>query len=198
MFCLLVISSYGTYSLGCPFRERQLAIASRGSYYSLKAPQQMGDSWFRSNMAHSYLATLFNLLLYVIHMFTLINHGELSLWIFFSIYIHLCTSTFFKFYLYNVLCFRGNISLLKLMFKMFTQFHNFMEVCMACWIWPNKWLNYYVFFALVSCKISSSHWSSNNIQVEYLPVVYPPEIKQENALHFAEDVSMFNSNKFLI
>ncbi|XP_066378532.1 lysophospholipid acyltransferase LPEAT2-like [Miscanthus floridulus] len=44
----------------------------------------------------------------------------------------------------------GNISLLKLMFKMFTQFHNFMEV-------------------------------------EYLPVVYPPEIKQENALHFAED-----------
>ncbi|XP_066370895.1 lysophospholipid acyltransferase LPEAT2-like [Miscanthus floridulus] len=46
----------------------------------------------------------------------------------------------------------GNISLLKLMFKMFTQFHNFMEV-------------------------------------EYLPVVYPPEIKQENALHFAEDTS---------
>ncbi|XP_066376129.1 lysophospholipid acyltransferase LPEAT2-like isoform X2 [Miscanthus floridulus] len=44
----------------------------------------------------------------------------------------------------------GNISLLKLMFKMFTQFHNFMEV-------------------------------------EYLPVVYSPEIKQENALHFAED-----------
>ncbi|KAG2614177.1 hypothetical protein PVAP13_4KG374100 [Panicum virgatum] len=46
----------------------------------------------------------------------------------------------------------GNISLLKLMFKMFTQFHNFMEV-------------------------------------EYLPVVYPPEIKQENALHFAENTS---------
>ncbi|BAF20470.1 lysophospholipid acyltransferase LPEAT2 [Oryza sativa Japonica Group] len=46
----------------------------------------------------------------------------------------------------------GNISLGKLMFKMFTQFHNFMEV-------------------------------------EYLPVVYPPEIKQENALHFAENTS---------
>uniref|UniRef100_K3XX94 Phospholipid/glycerol acyltransferase domain-containing protein n=1 Tax=Setaria italica TaxID=4555 RepID=K3XX94_SETIT len=46
----------------------------------------------------------------------------------------------------------GNISLLKLMFKMFTQFHNFMEV-------------------------------------EYLPVVYPPEIKQENALHFAENTN---------
>jgi len=36
------------------------------------------------------------------------------------------------FILYLILCFRGNISLLKLMFKMFTQFHNFMEVCMAC------------------------------------------------------------------
>ncbi|KAL6603299.1 hypothetical protein ACP70R_043660 [Stipagrostis hirtigluma subsp. patula] len=46
----------------------------------------------------------------------------------------------------------GNISLGKLMFKMFTQFHNFMEV-------------------------------------EYLPVVYPPEIKQQNALHFAENTS---------
>ncbi|KAL6873912.1 hypothetical protein ACP4OV_013994 [Aristida adscensionis] len=46
----------------------------------------------------------------------------------------------------------GNISLGKLMFKMFTQFHNFMEV-------------------------------------EYLPVTYPPEIKQENALHFAENTS---------
>ncbi|XP_051199402.1 lysophospholipid acyltransferase LPEAT2 [Lolium perenne] len=46
----------------------------------------------------------------------------------------------------------GNISLIKLMFKMFTQFHNFMEV-------------------------------------EYLPIVYPPEIKQENALHFAENTS---------
>ncbi|KAL5199667.1 hypothetical protein ABZP36_020870 [Zizania latifolia] len=46
----------------------------------------------------------------------------------------------------------GNISLGKLMFKMFTQFHNFMEV-------------------------------------EYLPVVCPPEIKQENALHFAENTS---------
>ncbi|KAL5225622.1 hypothetical protein ABZP36_012261 [Zizania latifolia] len=46
----------------------------------------------------------------------------------------------------------GNISLGKLMFKMFTQFHNFMEV-------------------------------------EYLPVIYPPEIKQENALHFAENTS---------
>ncbi|KAK3131256.1 hypothetical protein QOZ80_6BG0504130 [Eleusine coracana subsp. coracana] len=46
----------------------------------------------------------------------------------------------------------GNISLLKLMFKMFTQFHNFMEV-------------------------------------EYLPVVFPPEIKQENVLHFAENTS---------
>lgn len=46
----------------------------------------------------------------------------------------------------------GNISLGKLMFKMFTQFHNFMEV-------------------------------------EYLPIVYPPEIKQENALHFAENTS---------
>ncbi|KAG2608474.1 hypothetical protein PVAP13_4NG331200 [Panicum virgatum] len=49
----------------------------------------------------------------------------------------------------------GNISLLKLMFKMFTQFHNFMEV-------------------------------------EYLPVVYPPEIKQENALHFAENANCSN------
>jgi len=38
------------------------------------------------------------------------------------------------------------------MFKMFTQFHNFMEV-------------------------------------EYLPIVLPPEIKQENALHFAENTS---------
>lgn len=46
----------------------------------------------------------------------------------------------------------GNISLVALMFKMFTQFHNFMEV-------------------------------------EYLPIVYPPEIKQENALHFAENTS---------
>uniref|UniRef100_A0A453SLP2 Phospholipid/glycerol acyltransferase domain-containing protein n=1 Tax=Aegilops tauschii subsp. strangulata TaxID=200361 RepID=A0A453SLP2_AEGTS len=46
----------------------------------------------------------------------------------------------------------GNISLIALMFKMFTQFHNFMEV-------------------------------------EYLPIVYPPEIKQENALHFAENTS---------
>jgi len=27
------------------------------------------------------------------------------------------------------------------------------------------------------------------MQVEYLPVVYPPEIKQENALHFAENTS---------
>jgi len=29
----------------------------------------------------------------------------------------------------------------------------------------------------------------NFMEVEYLPVVYPPEIKQENALHFAEDTS---------
>ena len=36
------------------------------------------------------------------------------------------------------------------------------------------------------------------MQVEYLPVVYPPEIKQENALHFAENVNIFISNIFVI
>ena len=154
----------------------------------------MGDSWFLSNMAHSYLATLFNLLLSIIHMCTLINHGELSLWIFFSIDILLFVASTFNL----VLCFRGNISLLKLMFKMFTQFHNFMEVCMACWICPSKCLNcHHVLLAPAPYTISSSDGSSN-MQVEYLPVVYPPEIKQENALHFAENVNIFISNKFVI
>lgn len=36
---------------------------------------------------------------------------------------------------------RGNISLAKLMFRMFTQFHNFMEVCCPCWVWT---LGYYI------------------------------------------------------
>ena len=102
------------------------------------------------------------------------------------------------FILYLILCFRGNISLLKLMFKMFTQFHNFMEVCMACWICPSKCLNcHHVLLAPAPYTISSSDGSSN-MQVEYLPVVYPPEIKQENALHFAENVNIFISNIFVI
>ncbi|XP_020243252.1 lysophospholipid acyltransferase LPEAT2 isoform X2 [Asparagus officinalis] len=46
----------------------------------------------------------------------------------------------------------GQISLAKLMFRMFTQFHNFMEV-------------------------------------EYLPLIAPLEIKQESAVHFAERTS---------
>ncbi|KAJ6836831.1 lysophospholipid acyltransferase LPEAT2 isoform X1 [Iris pallida] len=46
----------------------------------------------------------------------------------------------------------GNISLAKLMFRMFTQFHNFMEV-------------------------------------EYLPIIFPLESKQESAVHFAERTS---------
>ncbi|KAM7275285.1 hypothetical protein ACFE04_017151 [Oxalis oulophora] len=46
----------------------------------------------------------------------------------------------------------GNISLVKLMFRMFTQFHNFMEV-------------------------------------EYLPVVTPPENEKENIIRFAERTS---------
>ena len=36
------------------------------------------------------------------------------------------------------------------------------------------------------------------LQVEYLPIVYPPEIKQENALHFAENVSLFHPNKLSV
>ncbi|CAL9149856.1 lysophospholipid acyltransferase LPEAT2-like [Musa acuminata AAA Group] len=51
----------------------------------------------------------------------------------------------------------GNINLLKLMFRMFTQFHNFMEV-------------------------------------EYLPVVFPDESKQQNTVHFAERTSYAMTN----
>jgi hypothetical protein len=53
-------------------------------------------------------------------------------------------------------------------------------------------------FTLVSCEISLFYRLSNNIQVECLPIVYLPEIKQENALRFTEDASIFNSNKLLI
>ncbi|CAL9189404.1 unnamed protein product [Musa hybrid cultivar] len=51
----------------------------------------------------------------------------------------------------------GNANLLKLMFRMFTQFHNFMEV-------------------------------------EYLPVVFPDESKQQNTVHFAERTSYSMAN----
>jgi hypothetical protein len=54
------------------------------------------------------------------------------------------------------------------------------------------------FLTLVSCEISSFYRLSNNIQVECFLVVYPPEIKQENALRFTEDASILNSNKLLI
>ena len=66
------------YILGA-FRERRLAIAFRASCCSLKALQQMGDSLSHSNMERSYLATLFNLSLFDIPMYTLTNHGKFSL-----------------------------------------------------------------------------------------------------------------------
>lgn len=40
---------------------------------------------------------------------------------------------------WHAILLRGDVSLGKLMFRMFTQFHNFMEVCSLSWI-----LNFYV------------------------------------------------------
>lgn len=76
------------------------------------------------------------------------------------------------------------------MFKMFTQFHNFMEVHTLI---PFS-LECKIFMSLVitTYTIRSLH-EPYFLQVEYLPVVYPPEIKQENALHFAENVILLDS-----
>jgi hypothetical protein len=58
--------------------------------------------------------------------------------------------------------------------------------------WQMSELSPIVLLALAPYTISSLDGSCN-MQVEYLPVVYPPEIKQENALHFAENVNMLSS-----
>lgn len=86
----------------------------------------MEDHSSHSNLVHLFLVMLSSLLLSVTPMYTLINLGRIcyplqNLYISLIImYDHLFCITAFRF--------RGNISLAKLMFRMITQFHNFMEV----------------------------------------------------------------------
>ncbi|KAL2233962.1 UNVERIFIED_CONTAM: Lysophospholipid acyltransferase LPEAT2, partial [Sesamum indicum] len=81
----------------------------------------------------------------------------------------------------------GNIALAKLMFRMFTQFHNFMEgLCLffilACWITIE------LLMTMVLCNTSLVVDCSN---IEYLPLVSPHENRKENAHHFAQRVKFF-------
>lgn len=87
----------------------------------------MEDLSSHSNLAHLFLVILSSLLLFAIRMYTSINPGRsfsCEKYYFVSIFIKFLT--LFALYCYHL--YRGNISLAKLMFRMFTQFHNFMEV----------------------------------------------------------------------
>lgn len=86
----------------------------------------MEDHLSHSNLVHLFLVMLSSLLLFDTLMYTLINLGMIYSFLqnlanaFIIKSDHLFCITFFRF--------RGTISLAKLMFRMITQFHNFMEV----------------------------------------------------------------------
>ena len=63
-------------------------------------------------------------------MYTLTNHGR-ALFLCETHFGALSNVPYYPCVMWYAILHRGNISLGKLMFRMFTQFHNFMEVCCA-------------------------------------------------------------------
>lgn len=124
---------------GCEYRERLLAIDFLVFYYFLREQRLMENFSFPSNSVHSSLLTPFNLSLFAIPMCTLTNLGMmflLSLIPFFTLFslpkfLRCCifVLTLLGLIFWHAILLRGDVSLGKLMFRMFTQFHNFMEVC---------------------------------------------------------------------
>lgn len=111
---------------GCENRERLLVIDFQEFYYFQREPLRMEGLLFLFNLVLSFLVIQSNLLLFVILMYTLTNHGRCLLLIWFLIWFQLCILLFclWKCYFLH----RGLVSLPKLMIRMFMQFHNYMEV----------------------------------------------------------------------
>ena len=109
---------------GPKYRERLHAIAILAFYYFRREPPPMGDSLYLSKGEHLYLVFRSSQLLYAILMCTLINHGTTHFLSHFPMLLSF-VKWIMNFFYY---IFRGNVSVAKLMFRMFTQFHNFMEV----------------------------------------------------------------------
>lgn len=118
---------------GSECREKLHPTVSLEFCCFLRVPRLVAGFLYLSNLVGLFLVFQSNRWLLAILMYTLTNHGRLYLmWKCFKLMIRkFMFQTNDSKVLIHLTCylFRGHIPLTKLIFRMFTQFHNFMEVC---------------------------------------------------------------------